>query len=76
MFWLEASEIQAVAQCSVWELEELETVPTLERRHSQEHRIKIWINLLTTIKEPKRLELQELALAPTDLQTAQHLHKN
>jgi hypothetical protein len=76
MFWLEASEIQAVAQCSVWELEELETVLTPERRHSLEHRIKIWINLLTIIKEPKRLELLELALVPIDLQTAQHLLKN
>ena len=76
MFWLGGSEIQAVAQCSVWELEGLETVLTPGRLRNLERPIKIWINLLITIKEAKRLELQELALGHTDLQTALHLHKN
>ena len=76
MFWLVGSEIQAVAQCSVWELEGLETVLTPGRLRNLGHRIKIWINLLSTIKEAKRLELQELVLDLTDLQTALHPHKN
>ena len=69
------SEIRAVAQCSVWELEGLETVLIPGKLRNLEHQIKIWINLLITIRE-KRLELQELALGHTDLQTALHLHKN
>ena len=76
MFWLVGSEIQAVARCSVWEQEGLETVLTPERLHNLVHLIKIWINLLTTIKEAKRLELQELVLDLIDLQTALHQHKN
>ena len=69
------SEIRAVAQCLVWELEGLETVLIPGKLRNLEHQIKIWINLLITIRE-KRLELPELALGHTDLQTALHLHKN
>ena len=53
----------------------MEIVLIQEKLLNLGHQIRIWINLLTIIKE-KRLEPQELVLDHTDLQIALHLRKN